>query len=258
MRIDRRFRSAASLFFPSFPPGVKWLIIVNVAVYILLLSFVDSSFFGRPALLYLNLVPSDVARHGEIWQLVTYMFLHGSITHILFNMLTLWMFGAAIEETWGTRRFLEFYFICGIGAGVCVVLANMAFGNPSEHVIGASGAIYGVLLAFGMLFPEQEILLMFLFPVKAKYAVAIFGAIAFLGSFQAGPISNLAHLGGMLVGYLYIRAQFPTRRLRPARPGPSFSFSVGGLWREYRMQRARKKFQVYMKKHGSDKGPWVN
>ncbi len=123
-------------------------------------------------------------------------------------------------------------------------------------MIGASGAIYGLLLAFGMLFPDQEILLMFLFPIKAKYAVMIFGAIAFLGSFQAGPISNLAHLGGMLVGYIYIRTQFSARRPRVSLATPSFS--VGGWWREYKMQRAKKKFQVYMKRHGSDKGPWVN
>ncbi len=128
MSIDRRYRNSASLFYQSFPPGVKWLIIVNVAVYILLLSFVDSRLSGQPILLSFNLVPFDVARRGEIWQLLTYMFLHGSITHILFNMLALWMFGAAVEQTWGTRRFLQFYFICGIGAGVCVVLMNMAFG----------------------------------------------------------------------------------------------------------------------------------
>lgn len=260
MRIDTRYRSSASLLFPSFPPGVKWLIIINVAVYILQLAFVDTTVLGRTFLNYFNLVPYDVALRGEIWQLVTYMFLHGSITHILFNMLTLWMFGAVVEETWGTRRFLQYFFICGIGAGVCVVLANLLpFGSPHQGVIGASGAIYGILLAFGMLFPETEILLMFLFPVKAKYAVMIFGAIAFLGSFQAGPVSNLAHLGGMLVGYIYMRTQFGPRRVRVA--SSSFgrgSFNPANWWKEYKRQRARKKFQVYMKKHGSDKGPWVN
>ncbi len=127
--------------------------------------------------------------------------------------------------------------------------------TPARPVIGASGAIYGLLLAFGMLFPEQEILIFLLFPVKAKYAVMIFGAIAFLASFQAGPVSNLAHLGGMLVGYIYIRSQFAPRRSRVA---ATASFSPGDWWRDYKMQRAKKKFQVYMKKHGSDKGPWVN
>ena len=113
----------------------------------------------------------------EIWQLVTYMFLHSlqSFWHILFNMLTLWMFGSPVEETWGTRRFLQYYFLCGVGAGVCVVVANLAFGDPYQRVIGASGAIYGLLLAYGMLFPNQEVLFAFLFPIKAKYMVMIFG-----------------------------------------------------------------------------------
>jgi len=265
MPIDTRdwYRRSASLFSHSLTPGVRWLIIVNVAVYILLLSFVDSMLAGRPILLSFNLMPYDVLRRGELWQLVTYMFLHASIGHILFNMLALWMFGSAIEQTWGTRRFLEFYFICGIGAGICVVLANLLFGDIYQRVIGASGAIYGLLLAFGMLFPDQELLIMFLFPVKAKYAVMIFGAIAFLSSFQGGgPVSNLAHLGGMLVGYVYIKTLFSPSR--PRRPKPAYAASAGwsgglsGMWREYKMQRAKKKFQVYMKKHGSDKGPWVN
>ena len=118
MPIDTRYRRTASMFYQSFPPGVKWLIIVNVAVYVLLLSFVDSVLAGKPILLLFNLMPFDVLRRGEIWQLVTYMFLHAGIGHILFNMLSLWMFGSAVEQTWGTRRFLQYYFICGIGAGV--------------------------------------------------------------------------------------------------------------------------------------------
>jgi membrane associated rhomboid family serine protease len=258
MSIDRRYRSSASLFYRSFPPGVKWLIVANVAIYILLLSFVDSMLQGKPILLSFNLVPLDVVRRGEIWQLVTYMFLHGSITHILFNMLTLWMFGTAIEQTWGTRRFLQYYFICGVGAGICVVLANILFGNPAERVIGASGAIYGLLLAFGMMFPDQEILLFLLFPMKAKYAVMIFGAIAFLGSFQGGTVSNLAHLGGMLVGYVYFRTRFSSRLSRSRYRSPSMPFSFSTWWKNYKLQRAKKKFQVYMKKHGPEKGPWVN
>ena len=256
MSLGTRYRTSASLLFPSFPPGVKWLIFANVTIYILQLLFVDSTLAGRTILQAFNLMPFDVL-HGEIWQLVTYMFLHAGIGHILFNMLTLWMFGAAVEQTWGTRRFLQYYFICGIGAGVCVVLANLIYGNVHQPTVGSSGAIYGVLLAFGMLFPDTEILLMFLFPIKAKYAVMIFGAIAFLGELQGGGIvSNVAHLGGMLVGYLYIKQQFSTHRRSRAASSPSFSAS--GWWRDYKMQRAKKKFQVYMKKQGQDKGPWVN
>ncbi len=248
MPLDTRYRRSASLFGQSIPPGVKWLIIVNVVVY--LIDLFGSLLIDRPLLLSLNLMPWAVVR-GEVWRVVTYMFLHstGSPTHILFNMLALWMFGSSIEQTWGTRRFLQYYFICGVGAGVCVVIANLIFGNPYQMVIGASGAIYGLLLAFGMLFPETEILVMFLFPMKAKYMVMIFGAIAFISSFQtSGTVSNLAHLGGMLVGYIYIRSQFAARRYTPAP-----QFSPAGWWKEYKLRRAKKKFQVYMKKQG--RGP---
>jgi membrane associated rhomboid family serine protease len=252
MRYDTRYRSRSSLFNWSFPSGVKWLIISNVAIYIV--YFFGSWMRGEPIFGSLELMPSAVI-HGAVWQLVTYLFLHSltSFTHILFNMLMLWMFGAPIEETWGTRRFLQYYFVCGIGAGICVVLVNLAFGNPHQRVLGASGAIYGLLLAFGMLFPNQTVLLSFLFPIKAKYMVMIFGAIAFMSSFQSGStVSNLAHLGGMLFGFAYMKTQFGSR------VGGNFDFDFGRRWKEYRLQRARKKFKVYLKKHGSDRDPWVN
>jgi membrane associated rhomboid family serine protease len=195
---------------------------------------------------------------GAFWQPVTYLFLHDpqSIMHILLNMLVLWMFGTPVEETWGTRRFLQYYFLCGVGAGICVVLVNLIAGNAYQATIGASGAIYGLLLAYGMLFPNQEVLFMFLFPMKAKYMVMIFGAIAFLGSFQGGgTVSNLAHLGGMIFGFIYIRTQFTRRRVAVR---SSAGFDPGKWWKEYKLQRARKKFQVYMNKHGSGRGPWTN
>lgn len=252
MRYDTRFRSRSSLFDWSFPAGVKWLIISNVAIY--LVYYFGSLARGEPIFNSLLLMPAAVIR-GAVWQLVTYLFLHslGSIWHIVFNMLTLWMFGTPIEQTWGTRRFLQYYFVCGIGAGICVVLANLAFGNPYQRVLGASGAIYGLLLAFGMLFPNQTVLMSFLFPIKAKYMVMIFGAIAFLSSFQTGStVSNLAHLGGMLFGFAYMKTQFGQRR------SPGIDFDFHRRWKEYKLQRARRKFKVYMKKHGSGDGPWTN
>jgi membrane associated rhomboid family serine protease len=252
MRYDTRYRSRSSLFNWSFPSGVKWLIISNVAVY--LVYFFGSYVRGEPIFGSLELMPAAVIR-GAVWQLVTYLFLHSlsSFWHILFNMLMLWMFGAPIEETWGTRRFLQYYFVCGIGAGICVVLVNIAFGDPHQRVIGASGAIYGLLLAFGMLFPNQTVLMSFLFPIKAKYMVMIFGAIAFLSSFQTGStVSNLAHLGGMVFGFAYIKTQFGSRI------GGSFDFDFQRRWKEYKLQRARRKFKVYLKKHGSDRDPWVH
>jgi membrane associated rhomboid family serine protease len=256
MRYDTRYRSRSSLFYSSFPTGVKWLIAANVAIY--LVYFFGSFLRGDEILQGLKLVPRDVL-HGEIWQVVTYMFLHSlsSPGHILFNMLGLWMFGAPIEQTWGTKRFVQYYFVCGVGAGFCVVLANLLFGNPNVAVLGASGAIYGLLLAFGMLFPDQEILVMFFFPMKAKYMVMLFGAIAFVFSFQRGStVSNLAHLGGMIFGFLYIKTQFAGTRALAS--GPGFRLDLQRRWKEYKLQRAKKKFQVYMKKHDSRGGPWVN
>ena len=254
MRYDTRSRFSSSLD-SSFPPGVKWLIVANCAVFLLdfLVSLFSTGLFSGP----FALVPREVI-HGAIWELVTYMFLHSlapPFFHLLFNMLALWMFGRSVEMTWGTQRFVRYYFICGVGAGVCVVIINMLVGNPNQQVIGASGAIYGLLLAFGMLFPDQTVMMSFLFPIKAKYMVMIYGAIAFLSSFQTGnPVSNLAHLGGMLFGYVYIRTMFGRSRSK----SPAFGFDPGRLWKEYKLQRARKKFQVYMKKHDSDRGPWVN
>jgi len=252
MRYDTRYRTRSSFFDWSFPTGVKWLIISNIAVY--LVYFFGSMIRREPIFGSLELVPAEVIR-GAVWQLFTYLFLHSltSLWHIVFNMLALWMFGTPIEQTWGTRRFLQYYFICGIGAGVCVVLANLAFGNPYQRVLGASGAIYGLLLAFGMLFPNQTVLMSFLFPIKAKYMVMIFGAIAFLSSFQTGStVSNLAHLGGMLFGFVYMKTQFGARK------SGGFDFNLQQRWKEYKLQRARKKFKVYLKKHGSGDGPWVN
>jgi membrane associated rhomboid family serine protease len=252
MRYDTRYRTRSSFFDWSFPTGVKWLIISNVAVY--LVYFFGSMIRKEPIFGSLELVPAEVIR-GSVWQLFTYLFLHSltSLWHIVFNMLALWMFGTPIEQTWGTKRFLQYYFICGIGAGVCVVLANLAFGDPYQRTIGASGAIYGLLLAFGMLFPNQTVLLSFLFPIKAKYMVMIFGAIAFMSSFQTGStVSNLAHLGGMLFGFVYMKTQFGARK------SGGFDLDLERRWKEYKLQRARKKFKVYLKKHGSGDGPWVN
>jgi membrane associated rhomboid family serine protease len=253
MRYDTSYRSRSSFFNSSLPNGVKWLLASNIAVYLLYFLTVD-----RLPWLFLELIPHMVVT-GYVWQLFTYLFLHDphGVFHILFNMLALWMFGTPVEQTWGTRRFLQYYFLCGIGAGICVVVVNMLAGNSYQSTIGASGAIYGLLLAYGMLFPEQEILFMFLFPLKAKYAVMIYGAIAFLGSLQiGGTVSNLAHLGGMIFGFVYIKTQF-SRRKRPALAGGG-GFNLQRAWKDYKLRRAKKKFQVYLKKHGSGQGPWAN
>ena len=226
------------------PPGVKWLLIANVALF--LPSYLFPSLDEHMVLL--SLIPVMVVKHFAIWQLVTYMFLHAGVLHILFNMLALWMFGSALESDWGTRQFLKYYFLCGIGAGLCDVTLNGLLGHWDTRTVGASGAIYGLLLAFGLLYPNTPVVF-FIFPMKAKYMVMIFGAVAFLGALHPGSgVSDIAHLGGMAFGYMYLRGRF-------------FRMDMGYLQREYnawKLRRAKKRFQVYLRKHGSDRDTFVN
>ncbi len=242
-----RYTYRRSSFFGNFPPGVKWLLIINTAMFLI------TSLFARQFhddIRLLELAPVAVVKHFAIWQLVTYLFLHGGITHLLFNMLALWMFGTPLEGDWGTRQFLKYYFICGIGAGICDVAMNAVMGNWLTSTIGASGAIYGLLLAFGVCYPEQTVLMGFLFPIKAKYMVMIYAAIElYLSIGVNNGVSNIAHLGGMVVGLLYLKSRLPKLKLKL----PDWR----GAYRQWKLQRAKKKFQVYMRKHG-DRGPWVN
>src|ERR1035441_6382088 len=248
MRHSTRYRLNTIFSSSNFPKGVKWLLISNTAVFVLSYLAHQASFGDIFNLL--ALVPRAVVYHFAIWQLATYLFLHGGIWHLLFNMLTLWMFGVTLERDWGTRRFLKYYFLCGIGAGLCDVTVNALLGNWGTSTIGASGAIYGVLLAFGVLYPESTILFLFLFPIQAKYFVMIYGAMALLGALgtQNSGVSNVAHLGGMIFGLLYLKVRFPKLDM----------YEVRRWYRNYKLQRAKKKFQVYMRKHGSGRGPWVN
>lgn len=243
------YRLRRSVIYGYFPTGVKWLLIVNTAIFVL--EYIP---FVHDLLRPLALVPDLVFYSFPwfIWQLFTYMFLHGGIGHLLFNMLALWMFGLPLEQTWGTRRFLKYYFLCGIGAGFCDVAVNILLGHHQTSTIGASGGIYGLLLAFGVLFPDTTVLMNFLFPIKAKYLVMIYGAVALFSALGSGNsnVSNVAHLGGMLFGLLYLKV--PIRASKLVRMP-----DAGGWYRQWKMQRAKKKFQVYMRKHGG-RGPWVN
>lgn len=238
------------------PPGVRWLLISNTAIWLLYFFGLRSGFADFFA--HLGLMPAQVVKTFAVWQLFTYMFLHdpGGFGHILFNMLTLWMFGKDLETSWGTRRFLKFYFLCGVGAGVCVVIANYIAGSPYTRTIGASGAIYGLLMAFGMMYPDTTVLFSFLFPIKAKYFVMIIGAIAFLSSFGANNgVSNVAHLGGMLFGYLYLKYELMRSGYRRGGFDPIAMLQM--RYKEWKLERARRKFQVYMRKQGRG-GPWTN
>jgi membrane associated rhomboid family serine protease len=248
MRHSTRYRLNSIFSSSNFPEGVKWLLIVNTAVFVLAYLSAGTSLV-ETIYRWLALRPYDVVHHFAIWQLVTYLFLHGGVMHLLFNMLTLWMFGVTLERDWGTRRFLKYYFLCGIGAGFCDVLVNTVLGNWQTSTIGASGAIYGVLLAFGVLYPEATILFLFIFPIQAKFFVMIYGALALLGAMNVNSgVSNVAHLGGMLFGLLYLKTRLPRMDM----------YEVRRWYNDYKRQRAKKKFKAYMRKHDSDRGPWVN
>lgn len=242
----------------SVPPGVKWLLIVNTAMFVAyyMATILDFGGLFGP----FRLIPEQAVGKLYIWQPVTYLFLHDPLgfSHILLNMLSLYMFGKTLEETWGTERFLRFYFMCGIGAGLCVIIAGYLTSTSYVSTIGASGAIFGLLLAFGMLFPDSIVLMSFFFPIKAKYMVMIIGAITFLSSLQVNTgVSHIAHLGGMLVGFLLLKTtQGQTAMRRQA--GPSLVRRAEEAWKNYKLQRAKKKFQVYMSKQNRKGGPYVN
>src|SRR5579862_3958304 len=246
MAIGTRSYARGYLSGGRLPPGLRWLLIANTAVF-LIQYFAPRSLAGFLA--YFALVPVEVVKSLFVWQLVTYMFLHGGIWHILWNMLALWMFGTELEQTWGTRRFLRFYFLCGVGAGVCVVLANYLFGDPTLPTIGASGAIYGVLAASAALWPDRVILAFFFFPMKMKYFVGIVGAISFLNSWNLNSgVSDIAHLSGLIIGVLYVKSP----RVRGFDPLGSLQAS----YRAWKLKRAKRKFQVYLRKQRSGPDRW--
>ncbi len=247
MRSDQRLRYIRN-YSDSFPIGVKWLLIVNTAVFFITL-LAEQLGVDKPLRL-LALVPQTVIHSGTVWQVFTYMFLHSGIWHIFFNMLTLYWFGPDIERTWGMQRFLKYYLICGVGAGICVVLAEWIFGFSGNRTVGSSGAIYGLLLAYGLLFPDRTILFFFIIPMKVRHFVWIMGLLAFYFSIAGGNtgVSNVAHLGGIAVGYAYIRL-----KISKFASGSVFD-SIGRRYQQWKLQRAKKKFQVYMRKHGGPGG----
>lgn len=223
----------------SFGPGpvstaLKALLIANVAIF-----FLQAVVPGLEQ--YLALSAAQVA-DLQVWRLVTYMFLHVGIAHILFNMLALWMFGTELERLWGTRFFLKYYFVTGVGAAVLTVIGSMTLpflGSLYEApIVGASGAVYGLLLGYGLAFPSRTVYMYFVFPIPAKYFVIIMGAIAFFSSIQpANGVAHITHLGGLLVGYLYLRG------LRRMRTSPWAEVKYRYL--KWKINRVRKKFDVY-------------
>jgi rhomboid family protein len=246
MRIRRMrrssFPSASTMSFGPGPlsPTLKVLIGVNVVMFL--------AQQVAPVLTWaFGLMPALVIGELRLWQLATYMFLHGGVLHVLFNMLALWMFGTELERIWGTRYFVKFYFVTGVGAAILTVLFSLLpFGmaRQLEHsiIIGASGAIYGLLLAYALYFPDRPIYMYFVFPIPARYFVLIMGALAFYASVsESGGVANATHLGGLVVGYLYLKGA----RIHPIA-------ELKYQYVKWRMNRYRRKFDVYSGGRSSD------
>jgi membrane associated rhomboid family serine protease len=238
----------------TFPPFEGWVrrIIVACTVIYFVQKILDAIFnipFRRTEG-WFALVPVDVV-HGQIWQLITYSLAHDNFGHVFFNMLTLWFIGAYLERDWGPRRFIECYTFCVIGAALVTIAISYTHflgANPAIGTVGASGGIFGLLMAFGILYADQE---MFLFPlpfrIKAKYLVGIWVVVAIAAVFEpANGIAVFAHLGGLLFGFLWVK-------LMPRR-GVSYAaseryFSVRNSYYRWKRKRAARKFQVYMRDH---------
>ena len=193
------------------PPVTQWLLIANVAVYVM----ENSGMIAIDA--FALWPPGGFESAFAPWQLVTYSFLHGNLAHIFFNMLALYMFGGEIERLFGSRFFALYYFACVVSAALCHLIVTAAMGSPPAPMVGASGGIYGLLLAFGVYFPHRRVLLLFP-PIPLPARVFVFGFAALelvLGVTQtAAGVAHFAHLGGMLGGWLmiqYRRNGFPFR-----------------------------------------------
>ena len=199
-------------------PVVRNLIIVNTVIWFFITVIIEPYFLQAPFFTrYFGLIPALAVEKFFIWQFVSYMFFHAlSITHVLFNMLLLWWLGSELEQRWGSRFFLLYYMVCGVGAGLIYTLiltsyqlvigGSSAWGVP---VVGASGAVFGLLLAYGIIFGERVIHFMMIFPMKAKFFVMILAGIELVTVLNAGVgsdsnVANLAHLGGLVSGYIFL------------------------------------------------------
>lgn len=184
------------------PSGVKHLLIINVLMFAATYVLERLGYLQITNMLCLWPLGSGLFR---IWQPLTYMFMHAGLDHIFLNMFALWMFGYVLENYWGTKRFVAYYLVCGIGAAITHMAMSLLFKMPLVPTVGASGAVYGILLAFGMMFPNERIYLYFLMPIKAKWFVIGYAAIElFEGFFRADNVAHFAHLGGMLFGLILI------------------------------------------------------
>jgi len=217
---------------PVTPPIIKQLLIANAVIFVAQIFLGDSAFtriFG--------VTPALVWQGGYLWQPFTYMWLHGGLGHIAMNCFVLWMFGSQLAMAWGTRRFLRFYLLCGVGAGLIIaswpyLAVSTGLADPTNLVIvtvGASGAIYGVLLAYSLTWPDRTIML--IFPPVAFRAIWLIPILFFFSIYvDRGNISHIGHLGGVLVGWIYMQRQ--------GQGGSLFSIrSLKHRWRRHKMRQ---------------------
>jgi len=202
--------------FSFFPPVIKNLLIINVAVFFVQIlggqiAVGNGLSVENIIIKYFALIPIDGLGNEFIrwsfypWQLITYQFLHGGFGHVFFNMFALWMFGMEIENSWGSKKFLYYYLLSGVGAGLCHLFLSPLLGGGNAPTIGASGAVYGIMIAFALMFPNRYIFLYFFIPVKAKYLITFLIVMEFMFIDSANSsVAHLAHLGGALTGFIFI------------------------------------------------------
>jgi membrane associated rhomboid family serine protease len=240
-----------TLSLPPFTRAVIWLLGANTAVFLLMqlfgMTLPDAFRFVRDNL---GLTPESVV-HGAVWQLVTYSFVHIQFWHWFGNMLGIWMFGSAFEGSWGTRRFLELYSFGVVGAALTTTALSFThtLGRPDAVTVGASGGVFAILIAFGVVFGENDILLI-PFPValKAKYFVAILIVVTLAFAIQGGGnVAYVAHLGGLFFGYIYVK--FLARKGLPKFGLSERFYGLRNGYYRWKRRRAARKFEVYMRKH---------
>jgi membrane associated rhomboid family serine protease len=244
-----------TLSFPPFTRAVVWLLGINTGVFLLVqllpLLRLDTAalYIGH----YFGLTPVDVV-HGWLWQLVTYSVLHAGLMHLLGNMLGLWMFGSAIESAWGTRRFLELYWLGVVGGALTTVALSYShlLGDPTRPTVGASAGVFAILMAFGMLFGDNEIMMIpFPFLIKAKYFVGILIVVTLVFAMSGGgQVAYVAHLGGLFFGYLYVK-RGPKGKLVNVGLSERY-FGLRNSYYRWKRRRAARKFEVYMRQHDRD------
>jgi membrane associated rhomboid family serine protease len=230
-------------------PVVKKLMIINGAIF--LLQLLVGIFAPGRIEYFFGLHHVGLLHQFMLWQPLTYMFLHGSFLHIFFNLFALWMFAGELELRWGSKTFLRYYIFSGIGAGIFIAIMNYIIfinNNATPITIGASGALYAILLAYGLTWPNREVLLYFLFPIKMKYLVIIFGAIEFFGTISSahgsgGNISHIGHLGGLISGFIYIMYKVRISPVSRKKPGRGEG-AVGDYLKKSRLKKKQEEIET--------------